>query len=632
MLKYILAIAVLICSLSFSTKAQTPLLQALIDATPAGGTLTLPSDVVYPCQCVISKSITIEGNGAKVVTSNADPAITILPNTDNVTLRNLDLSATGFVHDIVRIGDQGAAQDTLEEAPANITLDRVSIHGAPGQDSQRGVAANGANITITNSRIYEIHGRGFDTQAICSWNGPGPFKIVNNYLEASGENVMFGGSLPTIPNLVHSDIEFRGNHVFKPLSWYVNDPSYAGIRWSVKNLFELKNARRVVIEGNVFENNWTDAQAGRAIVFTPRPSDSGPAAVVEDVEFCNNIVKNVGSGVLLLGHDEPPAPTDTRLRRVRLSNNLFENVNGPRFGSNGAFLTVIARTEDVTVEHNTAIQTGHIVIADYEPNVRFTYRDNIARHNEYGIFGSGLSPGNPTIAYYFPDSIITSNLIAKEVNSPWNTDLIYPSGNYFPENLNGVGFVDLAAANYRLASWSPYKGIGTNGTDPGCDVDALNAALNGSGSPLPTPTPTPVPSPSPSPSAEATPIPAPSSDGTKGETITDNQGGVWTLGPRQETFRNSVHMSAGYGSVYKWLNSSVYVRGMDSNWYQWGSTGWASVGPAEPGTPDPSPTPTPSPSPTPAPSPSPTPLPSPTPAPTPRCSRTNPKGKCIKWI
>ena len=58
---------------------------------------------------------------------------------------------------------------------------------------QRGISLNGADITISNSHISEIHGRGYDTQAICGWNGPGPFRIINNYLEAAGENVMFGG-------------------------------------------------------------------------------------------------------------------------------------------------------------------------------------------------------------------------------------------------------------------------------------------------------------------------------------------------------------------------------------------------------------------------------------------------------
>ena len=41
-----------------------------------------------------------------------------------------------------------------------------------------------------------------------------------------------------------SDIEIRRNYVFKPLSWKVGDPTYAGKHWTVKNLLELKNAKR----------------------------------------------------------------------------------------------------------------------------------------------------------------------------------------------------------------------------------------------------------------------------------------------------------------------------------------------------------------------------------------------------
>ena len=48
---------------------------------------------------------------------------------------------------------------------------------------------------------------------------------------------------------------FRGNHVFKPLSW-------VGAGYNVKNLFELKNGARVLVEGTIFENNWADGQSG----------------------------------------------------------------------------------------------------------------------------------------------------------------------------------------------------------------------------------------------------------------------------------------------------------------------------------------------------------------------------------
>jgi hypothetical protein len=90
---------------------------------------------------------------------------------------------------------------------------------------------------------------GFDSQAICGVNGPGPFKIVNNYLEGSGENVMFGGADPAIRDLVPSDIEFRGNYCFKPLSWKIGHPSYAGTPWAVKNLTSSQVLERGVATG-----------------------------------------------------------------------------------------------------------------------------------------------------------------------------------------------------------------------------------------------------------------------------------------------------------------------------------------------------------------------------------------------
>src|SRR5207244_1796422 len=72
--------------------------------------------------------------------------------------------------------------------------------------------------------------------------------------------VMFGGADPAIPNLIPSDIEIRRNYFFKPLAWRASGA------WTVKNLLELKLGRRVLIQGNIFENSWAAAQAGFAIV------------------------------------------------------------------------------------------------------------------------------------------------------------------------------------------------------------------------------------------------------------------------------------------------------------------------------------------------------------------------------
>ncbi|HET8671227.1 MAG TPA: hypothetical protein VFM05_11535, partial [Candidatus Saccharimonadales bacterium] len=261
-------------------------LQAAINIAAPGDTIIVEAGAAYRGPFTLPKKtgdafITIQSSRAgeitgRVSTSQAsllarlssnvpgDPIIATAPGAHHYKLIGLEIStfsSTDLVFDLIRLGD---ASQTNLSIPHNLILDRLWVHGFATQTVQRGISLNSAQTSIINSYISDIHGVSFDTQAICGWNGPGPYQIINNYLEAAGENIMFGGAVPSIPNLVPANIEIRRNHFFKPLSWKVGDPSYAGIRWSVKNLFELKNARNVIVDGNVLENCWTDAQIGYA--------------------------------------------------------------------------------------------------------------------------------------------------------------------------------------------------------------------------------------------------------------------------------------------------------------------------------------------------------------------------------
>ena len=109
--------------------------------------------------------------------------------------------------------------DPQSSPPHHIVLDRVYIHGHPSKGQKRGVALNGRNLEVVNSYISHVKAVNADSQAISGWNGQGPFKIVNNYLEGAGENVMFGGSRPATSGLIPSDIEIRRNHITKPIAW-----------------------------------------------------------------------------------------------------------------------------------------------------------------------------------------------------------------------------------------------------------------------------------------------------------------------------------------------------------------------------------------------------------------------------
>jgi hypothetical protein len=396
---------------------------------------------------------------------------------------------SALAYELIKLGADDRTQDSLDKVPHHLVIDRCYVHAFPAQSLKRGIALNSAETSVLNSYVAGFKVVGQEAQAIAGWNGPGPFHVVNNYLEAAGENILFGGAGPTLPNLVPADIEVRRNHFAKDPAWFPKGRGFAGTHWSVKNLFELKNARRVVVDGNLFEYNWTDAQSGYSILFTPRPNDSGPAAVVEDVRFTNNVVRHVAAGIHIAGQDDLAQNPNARLlRRVVIANNLFDDVSGARWDGDGAFLKIGRSADDVTVDHNTVLHTGNITKAWGEPNAGFVFTNNLLSHNEYGVMGDGQSPGLRTIQTYFPGAVFRGNVIAGADSR------LYPPGNFFPPALEAVRFAEAAAGDFRLLPASPFRGRATDGKDVGCDFAALEAASKDSSAPRtqpPTPTETP---------------------------------------------------------------------------------------------------------------------------------------------
>src|SRR5262245_4446698 len=275
----------------------------------------------------------------KIISPNSDPALQTADGAHHFRFVGVEFGVAPGT-DIYNIISLGGDQTSLAQTPHDLIIDRCYIHGPADRNARRGVMINSASVAIIDSYISDIQEVGADSQAICGWNGPGPFKIVNNHLEGAGENVMFGGAKPSLPNLIPSDIEFRLNHVYKPLTWKQGHPTYAGTHWSVKNLFEIKNARRVIIDGNLFENNWVDGQSGFGVLFTVRNQDgTAPWSVVEDITFTNNILRHSAAGINFLGRDDNH-PSE-QVKRVLVRNNLFEDIGGKRWGNNGRWVQIV---------------------------------------------------------------------------------------------------------------------------------------------------------------------------------------------------------------------------------------------------------------------------------------------------
>jgi hypothetical protein len=464
-------------------------LQAAIDSAVPGDTLQLAPGATYTGNFVlrakagtgvitITTGTTIPAGRvspasaapfATLTSPNAQPVIATESGAHDYALVGLHIKAnpSAFSFGLVELGANDATQTTLDNIASHFVVDRCYVHGDPAIGAKRGIDLNAADATVKNSYVSDIKGVGLDTQAIAGFNGPGPYVIDNNYLEAAGENVLFGGADPYIANLVPSDITVSNNYLSRPLAWKAQS-------WQVKNVFELKNARRVSVRGNVFENNWTSAQSGYAILLTPRNQDGGCAwCTVADVDFQFNVVRHTAAGFNITGVDDvhPSVPA----RNIRIANNLIVDVNGAVWVGNGdAFKIGNGPVDGLVIDHNTIDQTGNILMAYGQSGsttltaaTGFAFTNNIVRQGAYGVIGDNHGIGLDTLTAFFPGFQFVGNAI--ESGAGFN----YPAGQLFPSSTDYTGSFAAYPTDYAVTAGSPLDRAGTDGVRIGVDVTKL---------------------------------------------------------------------------------------------------------------------------------------------------------------
>ena len=386
----------------------------------------------------------------KIMTPNAAPALAAEAGAHHFHFIGVEIAAlpsrSAAVDSLVRLG----TGDAEAGVPTDIIFERCYIHGGPAAGVRRGVVAGSARTAIVDSYLSDFYDSSAGSQALVV-NGPGPFKIVNNYLAGAGENLVLGDGAMLSP--APADIEIRGNYFHKPLSW-----KKAG--WEVKNLLAIKSAQRVLIENNVFENNWSADDAGFAVVFAARGNSP---AVLQDITFRKNIVRRSAAGIDILG--QTPEFPMRETRRILVQDNLFEEIGGA-WGGSGVLFQILGGTADIVIDHNTGVQNGKALVTDGATHAGFVYQNNIALDNEtaaalgYGDAWKARFPG-----YVFARNVLTGG-------SPSG----YPAENFFPGSAAEVGFVDATRGDYRLSAISPYFNAGTDGANIGADYDTLQSA------------------------------------------------------------------------------------------------------------------------------------------------------------
>ena len=447
---------------------------------------------------------------AKVQSSTGNRGPLILANgASHYRFIGLEMTRTpgsGVVYNVV-VRDNSAAAD-------HIIFDRSWIHGTTQDETQRGVMLSGlTNVAVVDSYLSDFHctsmsGACTDAQAIAGGSGDqttGPFKIVDNFLESSGECILMGGSAATI---TPTDIEIRRNHMFKPMIWMKGQPGYVGGAdgnpFIVKNHIELKNAQRVLIEANILENTWGGfSQAGASVLLTPKNQAHGgenvcPSCQVTDVTIRYVTISHVGAAFVLGNGVSDNGGIALAGGRYSIHDVIVDDINAAKYSGHGTFAQVSMGVgapvlQSVTINHVTAFQ----------PTVMLNLGDDITVNPQMinlvftnNLVNAGIAPtsttggGSANCAYNskpiislptcFQKYTFSHNaIIASPTNYPPSK---YPTGNYFPALASAVGFVNYNNAiggDYHLRSSSPYKNAGSDGKDLGADMNALEAAIAG---------------------------------------------------------------------------------------------------------------------------------------------------------
>ena len=346
------------------------------------------------------------------------------------------------------------------QLPQDIVLDRLYIHGTASLNTRRCLALHSGKSAIVDSYLADCHTSGSDSQAIIGYNGTGPYRIENNYLEGAGMGIMFGGAAPGIADVVPSDIVIRRNHFFKPLGW-------KGV-WSIKNMLELKVGRRVLIERNAFDNTWDDGQAA-AILFKTAAYVNSPEQMTADVTFRWNHVRCAAQGLNISA--QPENSMGTPARRISVTNNLWQDIGRCNGTEGGRMVQLYNGLQDIIVDRNTfhtPNALGQFLSFEGAVGQRLTFTNNIGNLAEYAVFSSS-GFNDRALATMWQGVTFAGNVLVTQ-RTDWAAS--FPAGNAFPAGWDAVGFANLAGGDLRLGSSSAYQGRGV-------DVATLNTLLTG---------------------------------------------------------------------------------------------------------------------------------------------------------
>jgi Putative Ig domain len=440
---------------------------------------------------------TMAGNMPKIQATAGLPAVVVDSNANHYRFIGIEFNAPAAT-DTINLLDLPETDNTnppVYGASAQYFIfDRCYVHGnaeGAAHNYRRGFFFNGNFMAVIDSYVNQFHDNGSDAQAILDYAG-GQYKFVNNYLSSSGENILSGGVVTG--GDPPADFEIRHNHFFKPLAW-------KGTAIVTKNLFELKNAVRVLVDGNVFENTWLSGQQ-YAEVFTLSPLDSGNGALESNITFTHNITRHAPNGMQIGNNGNGGGVANYGPDHMLFQNDIWLDLNDASTGSAwgdgtvGWWLEASCCGAPIVFDHLTEFESAagssESAVIQWNSGTGgqvgpWQFTNSIVTHGALGFFGDRGSEGTVTINAFTSPTTWGQNVL---INGTALTSL-YPTGTLWATpNQAAVGFTNTNEtcnsgtagwdiASCALSSTSPYHNAGTDGKDIGADIDSINSATAG---------------------------------------------------------------------------------------------------------------------------------------------------------
>lgn len=228
-------------------------------------------------------------------------------------------------------------------------------------------------------------------------------KIHNNYLSAAGITVYAQERSGPVPE----NIQITRNRIFSSPVFMAGSPLSDGRYYPKRHLLEFKRSRRVQIDGNIIDGNWSDyTPCGPSIALSIRGLTAVRDNVTSDFSITNNIIRNTSSAIQIVGVDSNADRLTLPTARVRIHNNLLYEIDNRSWMSQpnsvgggicGYAVQALWGMEDLVITNNTAaeIRGRQSQFFNYSTgrSEGVVVRNNVFTHNEDNSAG-GIQRAN----------------------------------------------------------------------------------------------------------------------------------------------------------------------------------------------------------------------------------------------